>query len=114
VVWADADNQLHLDANFADGLYMSALVDSERGGIVDLESDNGAEVVKRLTEIRAFLDSDPPDSTEGRELWCLGSVVLASTCLGGAVVPCVGGAIGVVCNCMPLWEKGYTPPGCGD
>jgi hypothetical protein len=115
VVWADADNQLHLDANFADGLYMSALVDSEGGGIVHRESDNAAEVVERLTAIGAFLDSAPPGSTEeGRELWCLGSVVLASSCLGGAVIPCVGGAIGVVCNCMPLWEKGYTPPGCGD
>jgi hypothetical protein len=112
VVWVDADSQLHLDANFADGRYMSALVDSEGQGIVDLESDNAAEVAGRITEIRAFLDSDPPGSTEGRELWCLASVVLATTCVGGSFVGCVGGGVGIVCNCMPLWEEGYTPPGC--
>jgi hypothetical protein len=113
VVWVDADNQLHLDANFADGLYMSALVDSEGGGIVDPESYNAAEVVERLSKISAFLDPEPPPgSTEGTELLCYASAVLAATCLTGNLLGCVGGGAGVVCNCMPLWEKGYIPPGC--
>jgi hypothetical protein len=112
VVWADADNQIRLDANFADGLSMSALVDPESGELVDLGSDNPHEIAGRLTKISGFLE-DEPGITEGRELLCLGSAVLATTCLAGAWIPCVGGSIGVVCNCLPLWEKGYEPPGCG-
>jgi hypothetical protein len=111
VVWVDTDNQLHLDATFADGRYMSALVDSE--GIVDPESDNAHEVVGRLSKISAFLDGEPPGSTQGRELLCYASAVLAATCLTGNLLGCVGGGAGVVCNCMPLWEEGYEPPGCG-
>jgi hypothetical protein len=112
VVWADADNQIRLDANFADGRYLSARVDSE-GRMVDLESDSATEVADRLSEVGAFLHAEPPVSTAGRELWCVASFAAAVTCVGGNVLGCLVAGPGLVCNCMPLWEKGYTPPGCG-
>jgi hypothetical protein len=114
VVWVDVDNQVHLDANFADGLSMSALVDSETGSFIDLDSENGTEVVERLTEIGAFLHRETPGGTDGRELLCYVSAAVAITCVvPGNFLGCVTGGAGIVCNCMPLWEKGYEPPGCG-
>jgi hypothetical protein len=113
VIWTDADNHVRLDANFADGLSISSLIDSE-GKIVELESDNTAEIVERLAVIGDFLHREPPSGTaEGRELWCYGSVFAAVGCVTGNIFLCVGGSIGIVCNCMPLWEDGYVPPGCG-
>jgi hypothetical protein len=112
VIWADADNQIRLDANFADGRYFSGRVDGE-GHMVGLESDDVTETVERVTKIRDFLYLDPPSETAGRELLCMASVVVAATCIGGSVAGCVVGGAGIVCNCMPLWEKGYEPPGCG-
>jgi hypothetical protein len=39
VVWADSDNRVRMNADFADGLYLSALVNSD-GELVAIESDD--------------------------------------------------------------------------
>lgn len=108
---AEPNGRVRLDVDFADGLYLSAIA-SEDGFSAVEESADAAEVADRLAEIEAFLYHQPPVGTHGKELWCLGSLAVASTCLTGNAVGCIAGGVGIVCNCMPLWEKGYTPPGC--
>jgi hypothetical protein len=110
VLQTEPNGSVRLDVDFADGLYLSGIADED--GFSAVESAGAAEVADRLAEIEAFLYNEPPDGTHGKELWCLGSLAVASTCLTGNAVGCIVGGVGIVCNCMPLWEKGYTPPGC--
>src|SRR5262245_42556670 len=98
VLWADNHDRVHMDANFADGLYVSALV-SKRGELLAIESGNPEETVERMTAIGEFLGVDQPQ--EG-EMQCLASVVAASGCLVGNMIGCIPGSIGIACYCLPL------------
>jgi hypothetical protein len=110
VLQAEPNGAVRLDVDFADGLYLSAIASED--GLTAVETENAAEVADRLAEIEDVLYNGPPVGTAGKELLCVGSLAIASTCLTGNFVGCVAGGVGIVCNCMPLWEKGYTPPGC--
>lgn len=120
VIWLDADQRLRLDADFADGLYLStAVVDGEDPVI---ESNNREEVAERLSTIMSNADAlddgahDGGTTTAGIGSCAWSAVGTASACAAARPIFCVVGAAVMACNCLPLlvdeWE-GYSCPGFG-
>lgn len=95
VFWVDGDERIHLDANFADGHYLSATVDGED---VTIETDDREQVAARVDEIRASLDGT--EASLGGCGWAVAGAVAGCV----AVIPwaCVGGAIVSACECLPI------------
>jgi hypothetical protein len=108
VVWFGPQGQQHVDVDFADGLYLSITFDDDGEPMVT--SNDHGEVAARMTAIGDFIAIEKPP-LESRELWCLGSVVAAGSCLVGNMLGCIPASIAVACNCLPL--VGDYPPGCG-
>jgi hypothetical protein len=103
IVWVDGDDRQHLDAVFADGLYMSTTIDGES---VVIETDDSAEVSARAEAITDWLAGDP--GAQGRTwLECGAKTLLAAgTCASLAAIFCVGGTVLAVCECLPLLSFG--------
>lgn len=108
VVWIDSDNRRRLDANFADGLYLTAVRD---GGQVSVESNDSAEVADRV----AVLETVLPQVTEQEVMECaLGIIGLAGGCGFGGALGCMGGAAGFAMTCgktlvEELQDEGEDP-----
>jgi hypothetical protein len=107
VIWADTKARVHVDANFADGLYLSALVNRD-GELLAIESDQPEEAAKRMTAIGDFIGINDPQESE---VMCLAGVIAASGCVVGNIIGCMGGGLLISCHCLPL--LGDYPPGCG-
>lgn len=103
VVWADPTGRSHVDAVFADGLYLSAIITGD-GQQVEFDSDNVAEVAARMNVIDSYLATSQPQEGWG---WCAGSVaVFATGCITSSAPAIVSGAVGITCNCVPLFVEG--------
>jgi hypothetical protein len=119
VIWIDSEQRVRLDADFADGLYLSTVVDGEDPVI---ESNNRAVVAERLSTIMdntSALDDVAPDdgtTTAGIGGCAWSAIGTASACAGVRPIFCVVGAAVMACNCLPLivdeWEE-YSCPGFG-
>lgn len=108
-VWVDDAGHLRLDADFADGLYLTAVVSPDR---VTVDSPDVAEAAARVDAIGGWLAEQPPQA--GWQEWgaCAGHLALAVVeCphpLG--VLGCGIGIAGAYCHCGPLINEEIDCP----
>jgi hypothetical protein len=101
--WDGAD--IRIDANFPDGVYLSATVRGEDD--ITIESNDPAVVSERIAAVEDILASTPT----GASKWLCAAEVLAAgfTCatVGGpaGAGACALGALLVSCACIPLIAK---------
>jgi hypothetical protein len=104
VEWRDSAG-LRIDANFPDGVYLSATVRGEDD--ITIESNDPAVVSERITAVEDVLAR----STTGANKWTCALEVLASAAACGAASGPVGAgacavtALLVACACIPLIAK---------
>jgi hypothetical protein len=110
VTWIDGDGRVRLDANFADGEWMSTSTDGERD---TTSSSDAAKVSERMSLIQDVLHE--MDSTAGWGACALHAVDTAISCTA-AVLWCPVAATIMACECLPEiideWED-YHCPGFG-
>lgn len=110
VIWSSEPGEIRFDATYPDGLYMSAVANSD-GYTVDTE--DAAEVGRRVKELESVMAQlDPQASVGGCAFHVVGTTLSII-----AVHPwAVAEAIVAACECLPLivdeWE-GYHCPGFG-
>jgi hypothetical protein len=98
VLWADVTGRARLDANFADGLYLSVVPD---GDAATIETNNGEQVAARMLEIQGVL-SETADADWKK---CVGSIALTiPACLVHPVL-CAGEMYFAACHCGPLLSE---------
>jgi hypothetical protein len=106
VIWIDADGRVRMDADFADGHYLSvAVVDGEEPAI---ESSDRAQVAERLSTIMdnanalddLSLDGGTTSASIGGCAW--GVISTAGACAAVRPIFCVVGGVIAACNCLPL------------
>jgi hypothetical protein len=102
VVWRDSVGQSMLSVTFSDGLYMFVSVDGEDATI---ESENAAEVSKRIKQINAAISD-----TAGAE-WvpCAHAAGLAATdCVLMRPILCGVATFIATCECLAWIDEGDT------
>lgn len=110
-VWVDEDGRTHLDADFADGLYLSATVDGEE---VTIESPNAVEVAARAEAIEDWMSTNHP---QGKP-WVPCAIGVVSTVVGLAHANpwTLLTVYATTCTCLPVlveeWED-ISCPGFG-
>jgi hypothetical protein len=101
--WDGAD--IRIDANFPDGVYLSATVRGEND--VTIESNDPAAVSERIAAVEDILANTPT----GANKWlCAAEVLAAAIACGTAGGPvgagaCALGALLVACACIPLVDE---------
>jgi hypothetical protein len=99
VIWSDESGQLRFDADFADGLRLSAVIVDEE---VQIESDDSAEVVARVAAIDGYLKSGD-EHLKGSWLTCAAkTAATAFYCASANPVLCLSGTVLAACDCVPL------------
>ena len=108
LIASDGETGATLDATFADGLYLVAIIDAE-GRIVDADSPDAREVFERLTAVTDIdaAHGDDPHS----EVMCYAGLLAAGSCFIGAILPCMGSGFVISCHCLPI-VNGTPTPGC--
>jgi hypothetical protein len=101
--WDGAD--IRIDANFPDGVYLSATVRGEND--VTIESNDPAVVSERIAAVKDLLANTP---TEANKWICALEVLAAGAAcatVGGpvGVGACALGALLVSCACIPLIDE---------
>lgn len=109
VIWSDRKSPIRLDANFADGLYLVVHFDSG-GEILEIESPDPGEAVRRMATIRDIAAVVSPDDTAS-EVGCYAGLIGAAGCVTGNVLLCMGASFAVACHCLPIVNETPTP-GC--
>lgn len=108
-VWVDGEGRHHLDADFSDGLYMSAVTDGEN---VTIDSPDSAEVAARAHAIDRWIGENGQHASWREWGACAGHLALAVVeCphpLG--VVGCGLGIVGAYCHCGPLINEEIDCP----
>lgn len=104
VIWIDSDERVRLDADFADGLYLSAAVVDGEDPVI--ESNNRAQVAERMATIMGHADElgFPDGGTMSASIGGCGWGVISTAAACAAVRPifCVVGGVITACNCLPL------------
>lgn len=104
VEWWDGAN-IRLDANFPDGVYLSATVRGEND--VTIDGSDPAAVSERLAVVEDLL----ANTETGTNKWiCAMEVLAAGIACGTAAGPvgvgaCALGALAVSCACIPLFDE---------
>jgi hypothetical protein len=99
VLWAEPSGTLHFDADFPDGLRLSAVI---IGDEVQIDSEDAAEVVARVEMIDDYLSSSQ-DHLEGSWLTCAAkTAATAYYCATINPVLCLSGTVLAACDCIPL------------
>jgi hypothetical protein len=100
-----------LDATFADGLTLAVTVNGD-GEIVELNSEDPAEAMRRMTAIRDFdLAAIDPDATKGEVMCYAGLVGAGAAILTGNIAGVMVSGFIISCNCLEL-VNGTPTPGC--
>jgi hypothetical protein len=104
VLWDDGQGVLHLDSNFADGLYCTSEIAD--GAEVTHCSDPDAAAA-RIAEISALLDRGPAPHAISKGWLCAGELFLtAAACVTGHAIPCVVGSVAMACACIEAVTTG--------
>jgi hypothetical protein len=101
VIWSDETGQLRFDADFADGVRLSAVIVDEK---VQIESDDKdkVEVVARVAAINDYLNSGD-EQLKGSWLTCAAkTAATAFYCASANPVLCLSGTVLAACDCVPL------------
>jgi hypothetical protein len=100
VIWGEPGEPLRLDANFADGVHLFAVIAD--GELVEIESDDADEVASRMAVIDDFLANQPDQVPTG---WLTCAAKTAATvyyCAAANPVLCISGTVLAACDCIPL------------
>lgn len=104
VEWWDGE-AIHIDANFPDGVYLSATVLGEDD--VRIDSNDPGAVSERI----ALVEDLVANASTGASKWlCALEVLAAGAACGAAAGPvgvgaCALGALLVACACIPFFDK---------
>lgn len=103
-VWLDDDGRTHLDADFADGLYLSVVTDGED---VTVDSPDSVEVAARAEAISAWVGENGQQASWREYAACGLHVALAVVECSPplVVVGCGFGLVGTYCHCAPLLSE---------
>jgi hypothetical protein len=110
VIWSDGDSPIRLDANFADGLYVVLRVDGD-GHIVEIESPDPGEAVRRMATIGDVAALHDPDATKGEAMCYAGLIGAAAGIFTGNIPTVMVAGFIISCNCLPI-VNGTPTPGC--
>lgn len=100
VIWSDSDDQLHFDADFADGVRLSATIVGEE---VQIDSDDSAEVAARVAVIEDWLAHQDGEEVPTGWLSCAAkTAATAYYCATVNPVLCISGTVLAACDCVPL------------
>src|SRR5690349_13547781 len=112
VFWRDDIGRARLDVNFADGIYMNVIIDSEG---MQITTDDAPTVAKRMLDIDAAMEAP---AKLPQWMACAGSIALAGfacappIATAGAFVGCTGAATMAGCECLETITSGEQ--GCWD
>jgi hypothetical protein len=99
VIWADESGKLRFDADFADGVRLSAVIVGEK---VEIESDDANEVIARVEAIDDYLTTND-EQLKGSWLTCAAkTAATAFYCASANAVLCISGTVIAACDCIPL------------
>jgi hypothetical protein len=98
VIWSDPAGKLRFDADFADGLHLSAVIIDDK---VEIDSDDAAEVIARVEAIDDYL-TIANDHLAGSWLTCAAkTAATAFYCASANPVLCLSGTVLAACDCIP-------------
>jgi hypothetical protein len=99
VIWSDSSGQLRFDANFADGVHLSAV---RVGDDIQIESDDPTEVAARVAAIDDYLAGTGEQMPVGWLSCAAKTAATAYYCATVNPVLCLSGTVLAACDCVPL------------